>query len=117
MGIDYMEIGASPSDEDCAQLGSDNYDKLSRIELNAYVHQLERMFPYVKNSDSLKFAAKRFNHDFGTYAEVVIYFDTANDFEYNCAIDIEHNLPMNWDKEAREEIKNKLNNQNEKDKS
>ena len=87
MGIDYMEIGSSPSDEDCAQLGSDNYDVLSRIELNAYVHQLERMFPYVKNSDSLKFAVKRFNHDFGTYAEVVIYFDTANQFEnknYTC---------------------------------
>lgn len=115
MGIDYMEIGSSPSDEDCAQLGSDNYDKLSRIELNAYVHQLERMFPYVKNSDSLKFAVKRFNHDFGTYAEVVIYFDTANEFEYNCAIDIEHNLPMNWDEEAKEEIKNKL--QTDKDKS
>ena len=113
--IDYMEIGSSPTDEHCAQLGSDEYAVLSRIELNAYVHQLERMFPHVKETDSLKFAVKRFNHDFGTYAEVVIYFDTANDFEYNCAIDIEHNLPSNWDKEAKKEIKQQL--QTKKDKS
>ena len=53
--IDYMEIGSSPTDEYCAQLGSDGYEVLSRIELNAYVHQLERMFPHVKETDSLKF--------------------------------------------------------------
>ena len=108
--IDYMDIGSSPTDEYCAQLGSDGYEVLSRIELNAYVHQLERMFPHVKETDSLKFAVKRFNHDFGTYAEVVIYFNTENEHDYEYAILIEHNLPMNWDEEAKEEIKQQLEN-------
>ena len=43
------------------------------------------------------FAVKSFPHDFGTYREVVVYYDTEeND---SIAYEIEANLPTTWDDE------------------
>jgi len=108
--IEYMEIGSCPCDEDCAQLGSKDYDyrKRANIELTAYRYQLYRMFPEVSNTGQMKFAIKWFPHDFGTYGEVVIYWNDDSEVETQLAYKVEGNLPENWDEEAIKELS--LNN-------
>ena len=44
MVMEYIEIGATPYDEDCAQVGAENYRKDAMKEMNAYINQLNRSF-------------------------------------------------------------------------
>ena len=107
---DYIEIGSSPSDESCAQVGDIYYEMRSKIETRAYLNQLNRMFPEVLNSSTLRFSVKTFQHDFGSYKEVVINYDSDDEEEYEIAISkIDKNIPSNWDEKALEEIKTQTN--------
>ena len=99
---DYISIGSSPSEEPCAQVGTDNFAEQSKKECLAFQHQLERMFPLVRGGAYL--AVKSFPHDFGTYREVVCWYDDENETGKEYAYDIESNTPANWDDEAKKEL-------------
>ena len=117
---DYINIGSAPVEEQCAQVGRDNYRAMARLECRAFKEQLERKFP------DGEFGIKSFPHDFGTYFEVVAYFEDEVDRDaealraledtfmlcqkYPCvnklrareaAFEAEANTPMYWDKEAK----------------
>ena len=62
MTMEYMEIGSSPYDELCAQLGFDNYRKDATKEMDAYINQLNRLFIEARNY-GITFKQKWFNHD------------------------------------------------------
>jgi hypothetical protein len=98
MSTDFLYLGPVPCDENCAQVGEDDYLRISKIEMAAYVDQLYRMFP--EAGDMLLIAPKWFNHDFGRYGEVVVFYDEDDDEAFNLALKIESNLPMQWDTEA-----------------
>lgn len=101
---DYITLGPTPCAENCAQVGDINYKRRATLEMDAYINQLERMFPN-SSSDGLSFQKKWFNHDFGTYGEVVVVY---NDDDYDAtvhAIRIENNLPDYWDEAALDELK------------
>jgi hypothetical protein len=101
---DYIEIGPTPCDENCAQVGDDNFRMIADKEMSIYIDQLNRMFgDLIKNSHSVSFSKKWFAHDFGTYGEVVINFDDEKDSEI--PYKIERNLPEQWDEEALKQIK------------
>jgi hypothetical protein len=102
--LDYINLGSTPSDEDCAQVGSPDYQNRANKELDAYKAQLERMFPGWETHKSLKFKKMWFPHDFGSYGEIVITFDVDNELEAATAIEIEWNTPTSWDEEARKEL-------------
>lgn len=105
---DYMEIGSCPIDEECAQVGSKEYDYTARAtkELKAYAEQLYREFP--EALDKILFKVKWFPHDFGTYGEVVIYWNMNSEEDTDLAYEIEKNLPTKWDEIAINELN--LNN-------
>ena len=91
--MDYLNIGCTPPDEPCVQVGHDDYDKGSRIETLVYKDQLARMFP------EGRFTVKSFPHDFGTYREVVAYL-TGDEATDKAAFDAEGGGPLNWDEIA-----------------
>ncbi len=93
---DYIEIGPTPYDEECAAVGADDYRERSINETRAYVNQLKRVFP------NGRFGVKTFPHDFGSYREVVAYMGTEEETE--AAFAAEANSPANWDNEARIEL-------------
>jgi hypothetical protein len=95
---DYLSIGSSPYDEDCAQVGSCDYERRSRKELRAFKHQLQRLFP------NAEIAIKSFPHDFGTYREVCVFFDDEDEASTDIALNVESNTPAQWDKEALREM-------------
>lgn len=101
---EYMEIGPVPAEEDCYQLGTDNYRENASKEMNAYINQLERVFANHIESGNVFFKKKWFAHDFGTYGEVVVCYDPDKPESCDAAFEIERNLPYNWDQEAIKEL-------------
>ena len=98
---DYLDIGCTPADEPCEQVGPNcNYPKM-RLECRVFIGQLRRIFGPEPEGADLR--VKGFSHDFGTYYEVVCYFDCDNkaavEYAYRC-----ENIPASWDQEAKEEL-------------
>lgn len=98
----YVNIGSTPADEECVQVGSPDYSHRSRKECTAYIHQLRRQFG--PEPDGALLTTKSFAHDFGTYREVVCYYDEniAESVEY--AFKVENGSPARWDEEAEQEL-------------
>lgn len=102
MARDFLVIGGSPCFEDCAQTGSDDYYQRSLVELKAFIAQLRRKFgPEPGNA---RLCSKAFPHDFGTYYEVVIYYDADDEEQVEYAFKLESETPEYWDEEARKVI-------------
>ena len=97
---DYLEIGTTPVDEECAQVGTDGYEEKVTREIEAFKAQIMRQFP--KQCKRVKLIKKSFPHDFGSYYELCIVFEQR---ECDAAFEIENNLPAEWDEEAREFLK------------
>jgi hypothetical protein len=106
---DYITIGSSPTGELCAQVGSDNYEARARKECVAFKNQLLRVFPNIPDGTYL--SVKSFPHDFGSYLEVVCWYDNEDEDSRNYAYNM--NTPEYWDDEAKKEVANvktKVNN-------
>lgn len=101
--IDYLTIGSSPSDEDCAQVGSPDYTQRSRKECLVFLHQLERQFG--DPPATARLTIKTFPHDFGEYKEVCVIFDNDIEEAVEYALKLEGVTPQTWDEEAKRELK------------
>jgi len=95
---EYLELGSTPVEETCAQVGEDNYINKAMQECRAYVKQLLRLHP------GLDFKVKSFPHDFGSYYEVVLYYNSTDIESVNRAYEVEASLPQYWDDAAKEEL-------------
>lgn len=100
--MDYISIGSSPCDEDCAQVGTDNYAEKAKKECTAFIHQIERELKDFPNGCYL--SIKGFPHDFGTYYEVIVRYDENDEEATSFAYKLEGNSPANWDDEAKKEL-------------
>jgi len=100
---DYLTIGRTPYDVPCAQVGSDDYSKLSRIECAVFINQCRSVLEKEYGDNILvSLRKKSFPHDFGMYHEVVAYYDSAEGCKQ--ALFLEGADLSNWDKEALEEL-------------
>ena len=99
---DYLCIGPVPSQETYAQVGTEDYQNKAKKECLAFARQLQRAFSNPPAGCSV--AVKPFSHDFGTYYEVVIFFDDRNEESVKYAYNMENNTPENWDAAAVEEL-------------
>ena len=87
---DYLCLGPVPAEEDCQQVGMDSYDyQKDTANLWRYRDMLRERWP------EAHFAIKSFPHDFGTYREVVVYYDTEDNDPI--VYEVEANLPKTWD--------------------
>ena len=107
---DYIEIGQTPPNEACAQVGQDDYSERAVIECRAYINQLWRYLEQTKGiakdnaPESFALSIKSNPHDFGTYYEVIAKFDDENEDAMNLAFFLESNGPGDWDALAKEEL-------------
>ena len=93
--MDYLNIGAVPSGEDCLSAGHANAKQEARI----YRRQLEREFP------DGAFVVKSFPHDFGIYYEVVALYSSPEDTPMSqAAWDAESSAAEFWDAQAKAEL-------------
>lgn len=92
---DYIELGCSPAGEDCVQVGTDDYATKARAECHRYVELLTKTFG--EPPAGSRFAVKSFPHDFGSYYEVVVYFDDDYPASEDFAFKVERALPETWE--------------------
>jgi len=76
-----------------------------RKECEIFLRQLRRVFGEPPEGAGL--SIKSNPHDFGTYLEVVCWFDTGVEASVEYAFNMEKNTPEYWDDEAKEELKTK----------
>lgn len=99
---DYLSLGPTPSGEDCAQVGSDNYTARARRECKVFKEQLIRTFgepPF-----GTGFRIKSNPHDFGSYLDVEVYYEDESDEATEYALDVESGLPCYWDEESKKSL-------------
>lgn len=104
---DYITLGATPCDEPCEQLG-DGYDRSKALlECRVYRDQLLRIAKEAGKEvpAGLTLAPKGERHDFGTYYEVAATFDSNDHEAIEMAYWFDHNVPANWDDEARKALR------------
>jgi hypothetical protein len=99
---DYLEIGSTPAEEDCEQLGPNYRPERARQECQAFIHQLRRQFGEEPADASLR--VKGSSHDFGLYLEVVCYYDPNDEESTEYAFKCEGEAWTEWDEEARKEL-------------
>ena len=88
--------------EDCAQVGTDNYNKRARRECRAYLELLRRALG--PEPPGARLSVKSNLHDFGSYLSVVCYFNPNDEAAMNYALRCESDGPKEWDAAARREL-------------
>jgi hypothetical protein len=73
--LDFVEIGSVPVNEACAQIGPKRDNAaLNLLECRAYIAALKRV--YGDPPTGAEFRIKANHHEFGTYREVRLMYDT-----------------------------------------
>jgi hypothetical protein len=98
--IEYFELGPTPCDEPCAQVGEEGYEIKARAECKRFITLLIKKFGHPPDGSS--YVVKSNSHDFGTYYEVAIKYNTnsSNKNMMDYMFKVEDNLPYSWDDEA-----------------
>ncbi len=94
MARDYITIGSTPCDEECAQVGTANYSEKAKEECARFIRTIRRVCGEEPEGASL--AIKSFPHDFGTYHEVVCWFDEEIEDSIDYAFFVEAYTPCTW---------------------
>lgn len=95
MSFDTLEIGATPGDEDCESVGPNYRPEMSKKECEEYKKLLMRIHGEPPEGASYRTVTNR--HDYGTYYEVGIRFDTSNDAAIEYTFKVENDTPAQWD--------------------
>jgi hypothetical protein len=98
-----INLGPTPRDEQCAQVGQADYEERSLIETRVYKRLLARVCP-VPPGVSARLKVSSFRHDFGTYREVTVLFDLNDEKACSYASELEKSAPARWDEIALAEF-------------
>ena len=100
--FETLDIGPTPSGEDCVQVGSDQYRELNPMEIKAFANQCTRMFPNIP--PGARYVRTSNPHDFGTYHELGIKYQEDDEAAMSYAFNVENNAPEYWDDQAKSEL-------------
>lgn len=92
---DYIALGATPSNEDCTQVGSSNYTESAKAECQRYIALLRDICG--EEPEGAYLTTKSFSHDFGTYYEVVCYYDPQVPAALEYAFRVDREAPTTWE--------------------
>ena len=93
--MDYVEIGATPVNEPCQQLGRADYDpRAAKAECRRFIRNIRYVLGNEPEGAMLRVRSN--NHDFGTYYEVACYYENGNDKALEYATKCESEAPPTW---------------------
>jgi len=95
---DKVYLGPAPAEEECVQLGSEDYDRRARAECQAYIEAIIAVCGEPPEGARLKI--ERESHDFGSYFEVVCQFDGNNPEAASYAMKCDDQAPTTWPEKA-----------------
>ena len=97
---DYLEVGPTPSGEDCQQVGTPQYDAaMARRECQQFITAIRRVCGEEPAGATLTIRSNP--HDFGTYPEVAVRFNDNVETAVAYAYHVEANAPEYWSDEDR----------------
>lgn len=92
-----------PHDENCVQVGAENYSKFSRLEAQTFKEQIYREIGDPPAGTSLRIISCA--HDFGTYLDLAVVYDEDSEEGVKWMLKCESNLPFNWDEESLKKLR------------
>jgi len=106
---EIIYLGSSPAEEECAQVGDPDYPTKARLECRAYINQLYRYLAsqgHTRNElpEGFVLCAKNEPHDFGSYLEVIVKFNSEDEKSWEVAMLLDGKGPVNWDEDAVKEM-------------
>jgi hypothetical protein len=90
----YLEIGPVPCEEECAQVGQDDYHERARPECIRFIKAIRATVGAEPEGASL--VVKSNPHDFGSYLEVAVRYDEDVPGALDYALKVEAEAPANW---------------------
>lgn len=91
---EYISIGSTPAEESCECVGPNcDYDKM-RAECRRFIDAIRVTLG--PEPDGAQLRVKGFPHDFGTYYEVVCYYEEENETAVDYAFRCESDAPLTW---------------------
>ena len=94
---DFITLGSTPYNEDCVQVSSDiPYLNEMKKECYRFKRGIENYFKK-EIETGITLRVKTFQHDFGQYCEVVVFYDDSNDAQSDAAYRIEDKVPGTWE--------------------
>ncbi len=94
MSKQYVEIGSAPCEEDCVQVGVEDYAILARAECNKFISLIKSVLGHEPTGALLRIKSNP--HDFGNYYEVVCAYDPDVEEAVNYAFRCESEAPTRW---------------------
>lgn len=95
MWTDRVYLGPAPSEEDCAQVGRDDYEERARRECMAYIEAIRKVVGMEPEGARLRVARQA--HDYGSYLEVVCEYDGNSPDAANYAARCDEQAPTTWE--------------------
>jgi hypothetical protein len=92
-----------PHNEQCAQVGSENYMEFSRMEAEALKSQLIRLHGEPPFGTRLRTISCP--HDFGSYLDVAIEYNEDDEEAVDWMLAVESGVPDTWDDQAKKELR------------
>ena len=92
---DYFSIGPTPSEEDCAQVGQPDYRRKAIEECQRFIELIRTTLG--PEPPGAELAIKSFPHDFGTYYDVVVWFEPDDAAALAYAQRCEDDAPRTWE--------------------
>ncbi len=94
--MEYLELGPVPSEETCQQVGTAGYDSASaRAECKRFIDRIKQVHGDPPSGARLGIRPN-YAHDFGTYYEVAVYYDSAQSSAMQYAFAVEADTPTTW---------------------
>lgn len=90
----YVSIGPTPAEEECAQVGDENYESKAIAECIRFIELLRKKFG--PEPDGARLSSKSFSHDYGSYREVVCYYNDSKPDSVEYAFKCENEAPGTW---------------------
>jgi len=92
---EYIEIGPCPCNEPAADIRDPEFARLNRDECQRFIQLIREVCG--DEPEGARLGIRSNYHDFGTYREVVCYYDDDNEQAAEYAYHCEGDAPSNWD--------------------
>lgn len=95
MQNDVISLGPGPVLEDCAQVGSPDYQDRALRECRAYIEAIRKVLG--PEPEGARLRVNRNAHDFGTYYDCVVEYDGENEAAARYAQRCDAEAPTTWE--------------------
>jgi hypothetical protein len=97
---DNQDFDTTPAAEECAQVGCDNYEEISKLEAGLMMKMIHR---HAKPPEGISMKIRWNEHDFGRYPTIIVFYDSDNDKHQRFLNRVEE-LPETWDSDLAFEL-------------